>query len=974
MKKKSYFLLLRLTLIGLMLDVAYPTEMSAQTPTEAQIDFDKIKFFVGEGDKTAALVVQWNDKWGAGNVVFGYRFNSDTKMIGDMMDQLVTDDPRVIDSKAWSDGIALDLNGDHKISALYDHLQIISDEETRWRFFTKTGNEPYREATATDIITDKSVVYYTYIPNRFAHPYVPYCFYRPAADAPEGIYVPEKYVYCHTGEEEALPYFIIRQDPTDKLSLLFKWTLTENDGVIKSINAAKRTPVFSSPLATGKAKATLSMTITHADKSKYETPSEPMDIDICLPWVTATAMRFIDKEKSVPMNSSYTNPIVFDPVGTTYVKVNYSSDNTEIATVGTDGAVQTTMKEGSAVITATYAIDDAVNCSYTVNTEAPKFITDFNFPTGNDISIPYKGLFEVIPEITPADASLKEFTVEIVNEDIATEFGGNRYPYSVIVSHKPGKTKLILTAKDDGAFSKTFDITVNEPHSGGISDFTDGTILLNEEWYGHTNGSFNYLKPDGTIIYRPYEAINGYRCFGCTSQFGTIWNGKLFVMSKQSSDGGDPNPGHGCTSIVDAKTLKNIADINPGGEGRSVIGINPSKVYVTTKDNDINVLNLDDLTETEIEGSGAYTYEHGDMVKSGKYVFATRSDNKLFIIDSDEDEVVKTVDIHQLGGVCVTPDNKVWLSSYNTLYCMNPETLEIERTVVLPENMYIESSWGMWRSQTFFSHPEENTIFFKGGSYYLYRWDTDSDISSAEVIYNSNSHPEYLGFYGTPVYDARTNEIIMTTSGGAAYAAMENYVIFLDPMSGNINKVIPMQRYFWFPSMVILPDKYAPVIKLQNISIKENDSHTFSLPDLATDPDENDYDRLINLSLVSNTNPDIVETSLNGQNLTVKGIKSGSAVLKLRAESRGVVTEKNIPVEVSATAAVTTAEINAVALHVSGSQISLTGLSEGDTIRIYNTLGYELLTTTATTTSFDYVLNHGVYVIMVNTKAFKIVI
>ena len=66
--------------------------------------------------------------------------------------------------------------------------------------------------------------------------------------------------------------------------------------------------------------------------------------------------------------------------------------------------------------------------------------------------------------------------------------------------------------------------------------------MLNEEWYGHTNGGLNWFSPDYDVVYQAYERENPGMSFGCTSQYGIIYDGKLIVSSKQAVDGGDPLP------------------------------------------------------------------------------------------------------------------------------------------------------------------------------------------------------------------------------------------------------------------------------------------------------------------------------------------------------------------------------------------------------------------------------------------------
>lgn len=45
----------------------------------------------------------------------------------------------------------------------------------------------------------------------------------------------------------------------------------------------------------------------------------------------------------------------------------------------------------------------------------------------------------------------------------------------------------------------------------------NGFYIANEDWFGHDNGTVNYFKNDGTIVYRAYRAANAGETFGVTT-------------------------------------------------------------------------------------------------------------------------------------------------------------------------------------------------------------------------------------------------------------------------------------------------------------------------------------------------------------------------------------------------------------------------------------------------------------------------
>jgi len=85
--------------------------------------FEDIKYWVGEGDNRAMLVVQWNDKKSPGTLAWGYRWNG-TKYGYDMINDIAKADKRFFHLRFWSGsylgyavaGIGFDVSGNAKIS------------------------------------------------------------------------------------------------------------------------------------------------------------------------------------------------------------------------------------------------------------------------------------------------------------------------------------------------------------------------------------------------------------------------------------------------------------------------------------------------------------------------------------------------------------------------------------------------------------------------------------------------------------------------------------------------------------------------------------------------------------------------------------------------------------------------------------------------------------------------------------------
>lgn len=140
-----------------------------------------------------------------------------------------------------------------------------------------------------------------------------------------------------------------------------------------------------------------------------------------------------------------------------------------------------------------------------------------------------------------------------------------------------------------------------------LVDYTKGTFIVNEDWYGHQNSTVNFLTDEGEWVYRVVQKENPGVELGATVQYGAIYGDKFFIIAKQPKDPGASIMG-GRITICDAKTMKvlkqieNIAVDDNGSsiaDGRGFLGVDEHKAYVGTS-NGIYVLDLDKL---EITGS-----------------------------------------------------------------------------------------------------------------------------------------------------------------------------------------------------------------------------------------------------------------------------------------------------------------------------------------------------------------------------------
>ncbi len=577
--------------------------------------------------------------------------------------------------------------------------------------------------------------------------------------------------------------------------------------------------------------------------------------------------------------------------------------------------------------------------------------------------------------------------------------------------YRLGECTLTVTVKDpkriEEDFVKNFTVkVVEDTEISSDENYEEGTIILNEEWYGHTNGSINYLTANNDIIYQAYSRENPGYSFGATSQHGTIWNGYLMVASKQAADGGDPLPGGGRFVIADAKTLKRLGSIDAlawnghSGDGRAVVGATENKAYVSTS-NGIFVIDITNPEAPEITGligakgdnedeADLYNGQIGDMIHAGRYVFAIKQSYGILVVDPETDELVKRIEDTNVQGITQTADGRVWYATAANgcavLQDIDPNTLKAGEGRTLPKSLdLITCSWNAWRSTAFYGNPIDNRILFvtgkagimggpKGG-YYLYDVDTDpADLQPIFTLTDVTGETEFgetvnLMTYGTPRFDPRNNRIIVMAGreGASSGGYRDHWILLVDATSGEITKNIKLEPYYWFQSLPIFPDKHGVEFSIDEITIDVKDGLSqIDLRDIATDRDSYDCNIAFNLEEIPQTRAasyPVANVTHNNGILTIEPLGSGNLNLNLTATSNGKTTAKTLNLHVDDTTGVTNINSDAK-IYSSGSRLYICGM-EGVDFVIVDASGKECLSFTADSQSYilDFGVQSGIYIV-----------
>lgn len=460
-------------------------------------------------------------------------------------------------------------------------------------------------------------------------------------------------------------------------------------------------------------------------------------------------------------------------------------------------------------------------------------------------------------------------------------------------------------------------------------DYSKGTFIVNEDWYGHQNSTLNFLTDDGEWIYRVIQKENPGVEIGATAQYGAIYGDKFFVIAKQPKDPGASIMG-GRITICDAKTMKvlkqieNIAVDDNGSsiaDGRGFLGVDEHKAYVGSS-NGIYVLDLDSLKITSsVSGAGndsddpyqqLYGGQIGNMVRVNDRVFAVHQKNGLLVINPATDEVEQTVEAPEgwgFGSVVLSKDGNLWLSlaassgsgqADTRIVKLNPATLE-QTVIECPEGIFgPANSWYAWTPDCFCASKQNNVLYWNGGnsSWFsgktVYKYDIDSNTFSTFIDYNDD--PDGWQIYGCSFrIDPVTDEAIVSLYKGYGDPT---YVVRKYDNEGKQIAEYSMISNYWFPSLPVFPDNEAPVVAdIDPVSLTTEDGTTVSLKDVATDADNMDAAIVKTVKEVSDE--EVLKAEMADGDLVITPLKAGKADITIQINSNGKLAETVVSVEVT---------------------------------------------------------------------------
>lgn len=425
-----------------------------------------------------------------------------------------------------------------------------------------------------------------------------------------------------------------------------------------------------------------------------------------------------------------------------------------------------------------------------------------------------------------------------------------------------------------------------------------GFYIVNEDWFGHSNGSVNYFEKSGssyTPHYRVFRAANLGQELGATTCYGAIWGDHFYLISKQGNR----------LVIADAQNLKSkkvITDL--GGDGRSFVGIDEKKAYIGYNGG-IKTFNIESLTLGDaIAGVNG---QIGNMCYAYGKVFAV-SDENLYIIDAKTDEVKKTV-AGSYSSVVTAKDGSVWVAAADKFIVYNPNDLEKTKEIAYPVDAAVSSSWGSWNPGGLCASTQTNTLYWTTGtsSWSLnavckYDIDASNANSSFYTLPNDEAGQKRVLYgAGLRVDPLSDNLVLQSCRDGWGDSYAYNW-LFLLSNTGTLNTSFVVaddkeptagNGYYWFPSMPVFEDANKPQILLNQVMMGTKKKVEIDLSTKVVDYDNIFATMATQVELLNKQ--DQAKVSIAGNKLVIESqTQEGNFKLKLTVVSNGVKVEKEI--------------------------------------------------------------------------------
>lgn len=526
-------------------------------------------------------------------------------------------------------------------------------------------------------------------------------------------------------------------------------------------------------------------------------------------------------------------------------------------------------------------------------------------------------------------------STDIVGEDLKPLTYNDDLKEYVVISTGKAFNNLPANTTYEGVLFPKKDLLGNvidytkPTHSGACQtvveapvDYTNGVFIVNEDWFGHQNSTLNFISNDGEWTYRVIQKENPGKELGATAQYGTIYGDKFYIISKQEKDPGASIVG-GRLTIADAKTLKiekqltTFATNSEGksiADGRSFLGVDETKAYIGTT-NGIYIL---DLTTNEIKGqiSGAegsatdlYSGQIGNMVRVDNKVYAVHQTKGLIVIDAITDKVRKVIPAEEgwgFGSVVLSKDGNLWLSladkngsgkADTRIVKLDPKSHKKE-VITLPKGTFgPANSWYAWTPDGFCASTQQNVLYWNGGesSWFsnktIFKYDIDKKECTKFIAIDDPWKLYGCSMRVHPVTDELYVSLYQDFGN-------QSYTLRKYDTTGTIIKEYPMIANYWFPSLPVFPDNFAPTAKdLGVIPVSNTKRTNIKLDDFVEDKDNLPASIIMTVKEISDA--DLFDAKIVNGYLSINPLvePEGEQTVTIKINSNGKIIEKVVTIE-----------------------------------------------------------------------------
>lgn len=405
-----------------------------------------------------------------------------------------------------------------------------------------------------------------------------------------------------------------------------------------------------------------------------------------------------------------------------------------------------------------------------------------------DVTLKVGETYEYAPQVTSsADVYYQWYVNE---EDMETE------PRLTFTAGRPSRSRVVLELTND--YGKV--ILENKLIVPG-ADYTGGCLIVNEGWFGHETGSVSYYDyKSNSVETRAMRNQNFGATLGTTSQSATLWNGKLYICSKQGNQ----------LTVVDPKTLyveKSAPVLAGTRQVYEFIGLN-DKYGVVTANGDVFRVDLETFQSEQIVMDDTWGGCGSAYVYQGKLLLNVKS-QKIHVLEVEKilgdlspytfskPFPYTTIDVTTTGGCrfVAGKDGNVYTvettNSENNLVKIKPD-FSIGKTPMRSD--YQPSNFGSYREDSFCGDGE-NFYYIAGGKIYRSTF-ADAAPEQAFISYAKEGY----GFYGAGIRVNPSTRELLATYLTEDY--QKNLIVRFNGTTGEKISEVAFDGYY-FPGTII---------------------------------------------------------------------------------------------------------------------------------------------------------------------------